>query len=130
MISRRDLIATGAAAAAALATTGLAGTARAADGGTPSAGTFGDTAGSTAAVGRIKPASILPVEPGDTAERIIAKAAAIVPRPPQVTWQERKVTGFTHFGMNTFTDREWGSGCEDEATFAPTAVDIDQWMQA
>ncbi|MFI1098461.1 alpha-L-fucosidase [Streptomyces sp. NPDC020917] len=130
MISRRDLIATGAAAAAALATTGLAGTARAADGGTPSAGTFGDTAGTAAAGGRIKPASILPVDPGDTPERIIAKAAAIVPRPPQVTWQERKVTGFTHFGMNTFTDREWGSGCEDEATFAPSAVDIDQWMQA
>ncbi|WP_069467353.1 alpha-L-fucosidase, partial [Actinacidiphila rubida] len=130
MISRRDLIATGTAAAAALATSGLAATAaRAADGGTPATGTGAGTAGSGGAE-RIKPASILPVDPADTPERIIAKAAAIVPRPPQVAWQERKVTGFTHFGMNTFTDREWGSGCEDEATFAPTAVDIDQWMRA
>jgi len=125
MISRRDLLVTGTAAAAALATSGLAGTARAADG----ASATGTSAAGDGAPA-IRPASILPVEPGDTPERIIAKAAAIVPRPPQVAWQERKFTGFTHFGMNTFTDREWGSGCEDEATFAPTAVDIDQWMQA
>ncbi|MBM9504311.1 alpha-L-fucosidase [Streptomyces sp. KK5PA1] len=72
----------------------------------------------------------MPVLPTDTPERIIAKAAHIVPRPPQVAWQQCEVTGFTHFGMNTFTDREWGSGCEDEATFAPAAVDVEQWMRA
>jgi alpha-L-fucosidase len=32
--------------------------------------------------------------------------------------------------MNTFTDREWGSGMEVETRFAPTSVDVDQWMQA
>jgi alpha-L-fucosidase len=80
--------------------------------------------------GGITPAPVMTVDPSDTPERIIAKAANIVPRPSQVAWQERKLTGFTHFGMNTFTNREWGSGCEDEATFAPSAVDIDQWMRA
>jgi alpha-L-fucosidase len=130
VISRRDLIGAGAAAAAALTAQGLAGTsARASDGGTPPAGALGPAA-APAAGGRIRPAPILPVDPADTPARIIAKAAAIVPRPPQVAWQQREVTGFTHFGMNTFTDREWGSGCEDEATFAPPAVDIDQWMRA
>ena len=120
MISRRDLLRTGTAMTAALACAGLpAATAQAAQG---SAG--GD------APDPIRPAPVLPVDPSDAPERVIAKAAAIVPRPPQVAWQERKITGFTHFGMNTFTDREWGSGCEDEATFAPSAVDIDQWMSA
>jgi alpha-L-fucosidase len=83
-----------------------------------------------AAAGDIVPAPVMPVDPSDTPGRILAKAARIVPRPSQVAWQERKLTGFTHFGMNTFTNREWGSGCEDEATFAPSAVDVDQWMRA
>ncbi|WP_329139875.1 alpha-L-fucosidase [Streptomyces sp. NBC_01476] len=129
MISRRDLLRTGTAATAAAATAALtAGRAGAA----PGLPATGSPAGSPAAgpAGRVRPASVLAVDPADTPEQIIAKAAAIVPRPPQVAWQERKVTGFTHFGMNTFTDREWGSGCEDEAWFAPTGADIDQWMRA
>jgi alpha-L-fucosidase len=47
-----------------------------------------------------------------------------------VRWQQQEVTAFTHFGMNTFTDREWGSGMEPETRFAPTEVDVDQWMRA
>ncbi|HEX6445728.1 MAG TPA: alpha-L-fucosidase [Streptosporangiales bacterium] len=74
--------------------------------------------------------SILPIEPTDGIDRIIAKAARIVPRPAQVAWQRKEVTAFTHFGMNTFTDREWGSGMEVETRFAPTDVDVDQWMSA
>lgn len=76
------------------------------------------------------PAPIMAVQPCDTAQRILAKAAAVVPRPAQLAWQQRPVTAFTHFGMNTFTDREWGSGAERESTFAPTQVDTDQWMRA
>jgi alpha-L-fucosidase len=124
VISRRDLLRTGTAVAAA-AGAGLAGApaARAA---------AGDSAGAASPTGAdpVEPASVLPVDPGDTAEQILAKAAAIVPRPPQVTWQQREVTGFTHFGMNTFTDREWGSGCEDESWFDPADADVDQWMRA
>ncbi|MFI6345948.1 alpha-L-fucosidase [Streptomyces sp. NPDC050560] len=117
MIGRRGLLLTGgaAAAAAALPTTATAAT-------TPLAG--------GAAPGRPGSGPLVRVTPSDTPEEIVAKAAAVVPRAPQVAWQERLVTGFTHFGMNTFTDREWGSGCEDEAVFAPPAVDVDQWMRA
>jgi alpha-L-fucosidase len=125
MISRRGLLVAGTAVAAAAGATTAASAAPAVPTGPAGAGSAGSPA-----VGRTRPVSVIPVEPGDTPEQIIAKAAAIVPRPPQVAWQTREVTGFTHFGMNTFTNREWGSGCEDEATFDPPDVDIDQWMRA
>lgn len=78
----------------------------------------------------VRPASQMTVESCDSPDRIIEKAANIVPTPGQLAWQQREVTAFTHFGMNTFTDREWGSGTEDEKLFAPKTIDADQWMRA
>ncbi|WP_405685719.1 alpha-L-fucosidase [Streptomyces sp. NBC_01387] len=79
---------------------------------------------------RITSASQIAINASDTPDTIVRKAAHVVPRPSQVAWQQREVTAFTHFGMNTFTDREWGSGAEDEATFDPSGMDADQWMRA
>ncbi|KOT75132.1 alpha-L-fucosidase [Streptomyces rimosus subsp. pseudoverticillatus] len=78
----------------------------------------------------VRPASQMTVEPCDTPARIIEKAAHIVPTAAQRAWQQREVTAFTHFGMNTFTGREWGSGTEDPKRFAPPRIDVAQWMRA
>lgn len=77
---------------------------------------------------RIEPATFMKIEDCDTPDRIIEKAANVVPSKGQLGWQQREITAFTHFGVNTFTNREWGSGAEDPKTFAPEKVDVAQWM--
>ncbi|MBW8773220.1 MAG: alpha-L-fucosidase, partial [Gemmatimonadetes bacterium] len=53
-----------------------------------------------------------------------------VPTPSQLSWQRDELALFLHFGVNTFTDREWGDGTEDPQIFAPTALDPRQWARS
>ncbi|XP_062199084.1 putative alpha-L-fucosidase 1 [Phragmites australis] len=53
-----------------------------------------------------------------------------IPSAAQLMWQRREVIMFFHFGMNTFTDSEWGTGSEDPALFRPAGLNASQWMDA
>ncbi len=52
------------------------------------------------------------------------------PTPAQLAWQQDELALFVHFGINTFTDREWGDGTESPALFNPSALDPRQWARA
>lgn len=56
-------------------------------------------------------------------------AASVVPSERQLKWQELEFYSFIHFGMNTFTDSEWGNGNEDPELFNPTNLDCRQWAK-
>ncbi|KAJ8494232.1 hypothetical protein OPV22_015953 [Ensete ventricosum] len=53
-----------------------------------------------------------------------------IPSASQLKWQRREVIVFFHFGMNTFTDSEWGTGEESPGLFDPAALDAGQWVDA
>jgi alpha-L-fucosidase len=55
---------------------------------------------------------------------------APLPSPAQLAWQQDELALFLHFGVNTFTDREWGDGREDPALFDPAQLDAAQWARA
>lgn len=69
------------------------------------------------------------ISPTDTQEDIIRKAANVVPSERQLRWQNLELTAFIHYGMNTYTGREWGKGDENPQLFAPTHLDTDQWVR-
>lgn len=55
---------------------------------------------------------------------------SIVPNRRQLIIQDMRYYAFIHFGMNTFTNREWGNGKESERLFDPKRLDADQWCEA
>ena len=54
------------------------------------------------------------------------KPFGATPTPVQVKHAERAFYAFCHFTVDTFTDREWGTGGESESVFNPKQFDADQ----
>ena len=53
----------------------------------------------------------------------------VVPSPIQLVHSKLEYYSFIHYGMNTFTGREWGTGREDPRRYNPSKVDTDQWVR-
>lgn len=70
------------------------------------------------------------VKPAASETELIRIAANIAPSEQQLRWQQLELTAFFHFGINTFTDREWGEGTEDPKLFNPSQLDAGQWIKA
>ncbi len=92
---------------------------------------FISLAGVCAAQGpKLQPQNTIAIHANDSKQRIIEKAAHVVPTANQLAALKNEFIAFVHFGPNTFTRLEWGSGREDPKIFDLKELDTDQWCEA
>jgi alpha-L-fucosidase len=68
--------------------------------------------------------------PRVTAAGLLSRQERPRPSAAQLTWQRDELAMFLHFGVNTFTDREWGDGKESPSIFRPARLDARQWAKS
>nr|UYI58631.1 alpha-L-fucosidase [Blastocystis sp.] len=61
---------------------------------------------------------------------VLSKRDLPYPTEEQAQWLERGIAGFIHFGVNTYTGKEWGDGTEDPKIFNPVKLNTTQWIEA
>ena len=57
------------------------------------------------------------------------RAYGAIPSKQQLEYQKEELSAFIHFGINTFMDKEWGTGDENPELFNPTNLNTDQWIK-
>lgn len=77
----------------------------------------------------VTPGRSIPLLPNECGASVIAKASKVRPDIHQYAWHRSGQIAFLHFGVNTYTNLEWGYGNENPDLFQPTALDTDQWAQ-
>lgn len=82
------------------------------------------------AIPAVAQTNFISIAPTDSPEEIVRKAANVVPAERQFVWQRQELTAFLHFGINTYTGREWGTGRESPQLFNPVRLDADQWVKS
>lgn len=60
---------------------------------------------------------------------LILPVPSTTPSTAQQQQIARKYGMFIHFGINTFHDEEWTDGSKPAASYAPSAIDAEQWIQ-
>lgn len=61
---------------------------------------------------------------------IVLPVPSAVPSAAQQKQIDRKYGMFIHFGINTFHDQEWTDGSKPAMSYAPSAIDADQWIKS
>jgi alpha-L-fucosidase len=51
------------------------------------------------------------------------------PKPGHIKYYREELSGYLHFGVDTFTEVQWGSGHEDPNLFNPSALNTTQWIE-
>ena len=59
----------------------------------------------------------------------LSRVTAVVPEQRQIDFQNLGYYNFIHFGLNTFTKKEWGSGKVNPKVFTLTDIDTDKWAK-
>ena len=80
-------------------------------------------------LGQVDLNNTIKIETSDSKEQIVEKAAHVVPTPNQWSALQNEFIAFIHFGPNTFTAVEWGSGKEDPTVFDLKELHTDQWCE-
>ncbi|MGB8215102.1 MAG: TIM-barrel domain-containing protein [Anaerolineales bacterium] len=72
---------------------------------------------------------VVTFSPEDRLEDRLRKAAHVKPSEALLNWMEKEFIAFIHFGPNTFSGRQWGTGHEEPSTYAPAFLDPEQWVR-
>ena len=60
----------------------------------------------------------------------LKRITSLVPSDRQISVQKMEFYAFIHYGINAFTNREWGDGTEDIQIFNPKKLNTDQWCES